>query len=159
MDQTNNNDNNNPKADTAVAGNNTGGANSLNNMLSLDQRENLFTQLGLNDLSDERKKEMMEVMGETILNRVFARISPLLSPEDQKSLDELDKQENADEKINQYLSEKIPNLDQITKEEIEKFREELKRSVTEVKQAFEKREAEQKVSPQSVKTEEDALKD
>jgi hypothetical protein len=89
--------------------------------------KDLITELGLGDLSDEKKMELVIKWGNIVQKDIMMRVLAELPEGDKEELDKLliGKGENFEE-IYQFLEKKLPNLDEIAKEEIEKFRKEMK---------------------------------
>ncbi len=88
--------------------------------------KDLITELGLGDLADEKKIELVIKWGNVVQKDIMIRVLTELSENDKEELDKLlvGKGENFEE-IYQFLEKKLPNLDEVVKEEIEKFREEM----------------------------------
>ncbi len=88
--------------------------------------KDLITELGLGDLADEKKIELIIKWGNIVQKDIMMRVLTELSESDKDELDKLlvGKGENFEE-IYQFLEKKLPNLDEIVKEEIEKFRKEM----------------------------------
>jgi hypothetical protein len=101
-------------------------------LLSEQQRQSLFTTLGLDNIPQEQKDELLQGMIDTVLNRIFTRIEPVLTEQDLTEMQSLEKEPDADQKINQFLLSRVPNLEGIAQEEIELFRDELKKSVNDI---------------------------
>jgi hypothetical protein len=108
------------------------------NLLTPEQQNTLFSELGLEDLPEERKETLMQSMVDTVMNRVFTRISPTLTDKDLDDLAALELQPDSDVAVNQFLLAKVPNLENIMREEIESFRNEMKETVAAVKDALPK---------------------
>jgi len=92
-------------------------------------KDNLISQLGLDGLPQEKKIELMMKWGDIVQKDIIIRVLRELSEEDKAEMDKLlaSQGENFEE-IYKFLEGKMPNLDDIVKEEIEKFREEIKDS-------------------------------
>lgn len=103
------------------------------NLLTQEQKDAFFKDLGLENISAERKDSLMEKMVDSVMNRIFARIIPALSDDDAKALSEIEKQDDADTAVNAYIVSKVPSFNQITAEEIEKFKAEMKDSLQAIK--------------------------
>jgi predicted sugar kinase len=86
-------------------------------------QKNLITELGLEDLPDDKKEELILKIGGLIQQNVLLRI---LSELGEKDKDEFDKvlAEGNDEKTLAFLQSKISNFDELVKEEVAKFKEE-----------------------------------
>ena len=83
----------------------------------------------MDDLPQEKKIELMMKWGDIVQKDIIMRVLRELPEKDKAELDKLltTKGENFEE-IYKFLEGKMPNLDDIVKEEIEKFREEIKDS-------------------------------
>ena len=86
--------------------------------------KNIFELLGLKDASEDKKKEIMDNMMQTVQNRVLSRILDSLSDEDLKEFDKLTA-ENKTEEINKFLNAKGVNLAQISAEEALNYKTEI----------------------------------
>lgn len=82
----------------------------------------LIKALGLDKIAPDKKEELLLLMGQVINQNIFFRILDAL---DEKGKDEFDKVSAADnpDKIYEFLSVKIPNLNEIAMEEVAKFKE------------------------------------
>ena len=77
----------------------------------MDLTQLLNKELGLENLSQEEKEKIITRFGESLLKRIMFRIFQILSEQDRKNLEAL--QGGDEEKINQFLTEKIPDLEKI----------------------------------------------
>lgn len=92
-------------------------------------KDNLISQLGLDDLPQEKKIELMMKWGNIVQKDIIMRILKELPEKDKAELDKLLAAQGENfEEIYKFLEGKMSNLDDIVKEEIEKFREEIKDS-------------------------------
>jgi len=92
-------------------------------------KDNLISQLGLDDLPQEKKIELMMKWGDIVQKDIIMRVLRELSEEDKAEMDKLLAAQGENfEEIYKFLEGKMLNLDDIAKEEIEKFREEIKES-------------------------------
>jgi len=92
-------------------------------------KDNLISQLGLDDLPQEKKIELMMKWGDIVQKDIIMRVLKELPENNKVELDRLLAAEGDNFKeIYKFLEGKMPNLDDIVKEEIEKFREEIKDS-------------------------------
>lgn len=100
-------------------------------MLKLDLlNENIISLLGLEALSPEEKTEMINTMSELVQKRVTLRLMDILSNEDQGKMSEL---ENGDPAaLLAFITEKVPNLDEIVKEEVVRLKEESMKLAKEI---------------------------
>src|SRR4051812_31819741 len=103
------------------------------NVLNSQQKNDILEELGLSGLPEDKKEALTSQMIDTVLLRVFNRISQVLTDEDINALDELSKKEDNGEALNQMLKSKVPNLDGIIKEEAMSFKTEAKASLDAIK--------------------------
>lgn len=115
MDQQNPNQNN---ANQPIAG-----------VITEDQKKALFAKLGLSNASPERQQALMDQMVDTLITRIFARVSGALSEDDLEQLEQLSKQPDGEQAVNQMLVAKVPNFDAIANEEMESFGKEMQEAV------------------------------
>lgn len=87
--------------------------------------QDIITLLGLESLPEEQKANLINKMGEVVLNRISLTIMDNLDLDDQKRLEALMKKNGDGEKVNNFLEDKIKNLDEIRMAEILKFKEEI----------------------------------
>lgn len=98
-------------------------------LITEEQKKNLFDELGLSALPEDRKASLANKMIDSVLLRVFNRISPVLTDEDIKQITDLDQKDPSGMVLNQFLAAKVPNLNQIVMEETEAFKVEMKASI------------------------------
>lgn len=84
--------------------------------------ENIIELLGLQALPYEKKARLLEQMSNLIERRIMLRIMDELKDEDKDKMVEIEKDS---EKIANFLAEKVPNLEDLIKEEILKVKKEL----------------------------------
>ena len=88
-------------------------------------KKNIVKELGLENLPEDRKMEILLGIGRIIQQNVILRILDKLPEEDKKDFDKLlEKKGDKEEEILKFLQKKIPSLDKIVNEEIEKFKTE-----------------------------------
>ena len=97
----------------------------------MDLTQLLNKELGLENLSQEEKEKIITRFGESLLKRIIFRVFQLLSEQDRKSLEAL--QGGDEEKINKFLTEKIPNLEKIREEELMSLMDDFKEFIKETK--------------------------
>jgi hypothetical protein len=91
--------------------------------MSTLRNNDLFKQLGLQNLSDEDKLKMSEGLGEVVLNRVADRLEAILTPEQAVEFDTL---LQTDEAAAFSLLEKyVPEYPEIVAEEMEIVRSDM----------------------------------
>lgn len=89
-----------------------------------DINKNIVVTLGINTLPVEKQKEAMERLGAIVYQEVMLRVLDILSEEDKDEFEKIIEKNPDPENLFEYLINKVPNLDQIVKEEAEKLREE-----------------------------------
>lgn len=87
-------------------------------------RKNIIVELGLQDLAENRKLDLLGKMGELIQKRVLLRAIKNLSVADKEEFDKILGREDAQE-VCRFLISKVPNIDEITDEEVIVFKEEV----------------------------------
>jgi len=87
-------------------------------------RKNIIVELGLQDLAENRKLDLLGKMGELIQKRVLLRAIKSLSVVDKEEFDKILGREDAQE-VYHFLISKVPNIDEITDEEVIAFKEEV----------------------------------
>jgi transcriptional regulator of heat shock response len=93
-------------------------------MAEVSQR-NLIRELGLEDLPEERQMEILLGIERIVQQNVILRILDELKEKDKKEFDKfLAKKGNDQEAVLKFLESRIPNLNQIVNEEIEKITKE-----------------------------------
>jgi hypothetical protein len=92
--------------------------------------ENIIELLGLQALPYEKKTRLLEQMSNLIQQRIMLRIMDQLKDEDKDKMAEIEKDF---EKIANFLAEKVPNLEDIIKDEVLKVKKELYENLPEEK--------------------------
>jgi hypothetical protein len=87
-------------------------------------RKNIIVELGLQDLPQDRKLDLLGKMSDLIQKRVLLRAIKRLSVEEKEKFDELLGKDNPLE-LYRFLISKVPDIDQITDEEVISFKEEV----------------------------------
>ena len=85
----------------------------------------LIKELGLEKFTEEEKNQVLIQVTDSLLKRLLLRVYDKLGIADQKEFDRLGEAKDF-EKINKFLSEKIPDLDQVRDEELSGLIEEMK---------------------------------
>ena len=100
---------------------------SQNNTGPLQQT--IIDELGLGELPEERKTALLGQITESLLKRILVRVLSDLSEADRDTFAAV--QETGDpEKINTFLTEKIPNYEAMLQEIIAEFKTEMKDTVS-----------------------------
>jgi len=82
----------------------------------------IFGDLGIPDLSPEKKMNLIQLMTELLQKRVMLRALESMSEQDQLALELV---ENNPEEIIKFLQERVPNFLDIIQEEAIKVKEEM----------------------------------
>ena len=91
-----------------------------------NKKDKLFGRIDLENLPEEERAEILTKAGQLIQKKILLRIEEEMSDEEKKKLEEFLEEEGEDpEKVENYLRENIPNLDEIIKEEIEETRKDI----------------------------------
>ena len=83
--------------------------------------ENIIHLLGLESLPDEEKGELVQKMSEVVQKNFMLRIMELLKSEDASKMAELEKRPI--EEIFAFIAEKVPNYEELLKEEVMKLKQ------------------------------------
>jgi hypothetical protein len=86
--------------------------------------DNIIKTLGIDVLPEEQQKETMEKLGAIVYQEVMLRVLDLMSEEDKDEFEKLIAVNQDPEAMFTYLAEKVPNIDDIAKEEAEKLKNE-----------------------------------
>ncbi len=86
--------------------------------------KNILVELGLQELPENRKLELLSKMSNLIQKRVLLRAIKSLSAEEKEEFDGLLGKENEQE-IYRFLIAKVPNIEEITNEEVIAFKQEV----------------------------------
>jgi len=81
----------------------------------------LIAELGLEDLPQEKKNDLILRIGELIQQSIILRVLDELNEKDKEEFDKVLAEDNS-EKTLAFLQSKLPNLEEIVKEEIIKFK-------------------------------------
>lgn len=122
--------------DDNTANQQTNSSAKAKSLISLEDAQAVFTELGLQNLPEDKKSEMLDTMIDTVMERIFQRIEPGLTEDDKKMLADLEKRPNADEAVAGYLIGLTPNLDFIATEEIRNYKQELKEQISTIMNVY-----------------------
>jgi hypothetical protein len=87
--------------------------------------QNLIQALGIDKLPEEEQTEVLMDISRVVYQNIVLRVLDELKDEDKDEFDAfLEKTPEDQEAIYEFLKTKIPNLDQIAAEEVEKFTKE-----------------------------------
>jgi hypothetical protein len=82
---------------------------------------NIIKILGIDTLPIEQQKETMEKLGAIVYQEVMLRALDAMTDEDKDEFEKLIEKDPSPEAMFTFLSQKVPNLDAIAKEEAEKL--------------------------------------
>ena len=89
-------------------------------------QQTLIDELGLADLPQDKKDELLVKMTEVVLKRIFVETMEKLSEKDQEEYSQMIEKEAAPEELEKFLTEKIAGYDEMVKKVVEEFKEEMK---------------------------------
>lgn len=89
----------------------------------------ILDELGLGDLPQEQKDQLLNQMIDSLNTRILNRVSNVLTDEDVDNLEKLSEQDPTGDLANQFLAAKVPNFNAIALEETDRFKREMKDSL------------------------------
>lgn len=101
-------------------------------------QKTLIDELGLQDLPQEKKDEMLVQMAEVVLKRIYLSTYESLPEADQKEFGKMLDEESEPEKIETYLRGKFDDYDDFVKKIVEAFKEEMKDTMGQLENAVQK---------------------
>ncbi len=100
-----------------------------------DNINNIIKEFGLETLPEEEQKEIISRMTESLIKRIMVDTLGKLSDENMKKFEELQENASQDE-IDTFLKSNIDNYEQIVQKSIEEFKDEMKKSITNLKKSL-----------------------
>jgi len=94
--------------------------------------KNIITTLGIDTLPVEKQKEAMERLGALVYQEVMLKVLEILTEEEKDEFEKVIEKDPSPELMFEFLGSKIPNFEDIVKEEAEKLREETKEIMGEI---------------------------
>lgn len=94
--------------------------------------KNIVVTLGINKLPVEQQKEAMERLGAIVYQEVMIRALEILSEEDKDEFEKIIEKDASPDNLLDFLATKIPNLEDIVKEEAEKLIDESKEIIGDI---------------------------
>lgn len=88
--------------------------------------KNIVVTLGINKLPIEQQKEAMERLGTIVYQEVMIRVLDILSEKDKDEFEKIVSENPNPENLFDFLSSKIPNIEDIVVEESKKLQDEAK---------------------------------
>lgn len=95
---------------------------------TIDLSENIFSEMGLENLSDEKKLALLQQMTMLVEKRVMLRLIEALT--DDEAI-EAEKLADRPEELLEYLGSRVPNMDKIIAHETDIVREEIRSAIEE----------------------------
>jgi hypothetical protein len=89
-------------------------------------QQTLLDELGLADLPQDKKEEILIKMTEVVLKRIFIETMENLSEDDREHYKQLVDTNATPDEIEKFLQEKISNYDQMVTTVLDTFKEEMK---------------------------------
>ncbi len=99
--------------------------------MALDEllSENIIELLGLEALSEQEKKSLIDKMTDLVMKRVLLQIMDRMKAEDSIELTQM---ERNPQEILAFVAEKVPDVDDLLKQEIVKVKEEMLQAVGQI---------------------------
>ena len=91
--------------------------------------KNLIDELGLSDLPQDKKDELLIKMTESILRRIFLETIEKLNDPDRNQFEKMLDENKNPEIIEAFLKEKISNYDQLLDKTIADFKETMSKKI------------------------------
>jgi hypothetical protein len=99
--------------------------------MAVDIKEDLMRELGLENVDEQKKNEIIDKMSTIILDRMSVRMADVLTKEELDEFDNISASSDQ-QKALAYLAEKFPNYDMMVMEEVEKLKAELSQQTAEI---------------------------
>jgi len=87
----------------------------------------IINELGLENLPEEKQKELVLKITETLFVRIYTETQERLSDADKEIYGKMIDEKASSEEIDKFLMEKIPGYEQMIEKIVTNFKEELKR--------------------------------
>lgn len=100
-----------------------------NNLISQQAQQDFLQQLGLNELPQERKQQLLAKMINVVMSRLMNRITAILTDQDAQALEKLVDTDKTGLAVNEFIMSRVPNFQGLLIEEIEKFKAEMQTSM------------------------------
>jgi len=81
-------------------------------------KNDVLAQLGLGNISDEKKAEIISKISELAQKRIILRVTEEMSEDQRENFEKFLETEEDPAKIENYIRENIPNIDSIIEEEM-----------------------------------------
>jgi len=87
----------------------------------------IMDELGLSNLPEDKKQELMIKMTEVILKRMFLETMEKLNEADRETYGQMIEKESGPEEIEKFLREKISGYDKLLEKVMNDFKQEMQR--------------------------------
>ena len=91
-------------------------------------KENIIEDLGLDQLPEDKREEILLAMTEALLKRILIVALEKIPESKKGEFDDIFKAKDS-KKINEFLSNNIPGYKEIVKNEIDNFKKEMRETV------------------------------
>jgi hypothetical protein len=91
-------------------------------------KEAIFKELNLEGLDDNKKDELLEQIGEVILKKIFIETMERLGDQDRVEFEQILDKEASPEEIEKFLSEKVPDFEDMVSKIVIELKEDLKKA-------------------------------
>jgi len=88
-------------------------------------QQNIFQELGIDQLPPERQEEILTAMTEVLLKRLTLRVLEKLTEAQRQEFEALCAEKN-EEKIMKFFSDNVPGYEQLIQDEITAFKKDIK---------------------------------
>lgn len=92
-------------------------------------QQTIIEELGLQDLPQEKKDELLIQMAEVVLKRIYSDTIERLEENDRNELGKMLDEEAEPEKVESFLRAKMPDYEDFLKKIISNFKEEMKETM------------------------------
>lgn len=90
--------------------------------------EKFIQELGMENLAPEKKEELINLMTETLLGKIFTEVVGQLEEADQAVYGQMLEEKKSEEEIEDFIKTKIPDYETLVEKIIEDFKEEMKKT-------------------------------
>lgn len=92
-------------------------------------QQTIIDELGLGDLPEEKKAQVLVDLLELVLKRLYMETMDRLAKEDQQALMEMLEEKGEPDKVEAFLREKISDYDEFVKKVVGDLKDELKEDI------------------------------
>lgn len=90
--------------------------------------EDFIKELGMENLAEEKKQELIDLMTETLLKKIFNQVISRLEEADQEIYGQMLEEKKSEEEIEAFLKSKISDYDEMLEKIIDEFKEEMRKT-------------------------------